>query len=86
MTDIHSCSLYCDRPECVKRQRDEMRDGIKRYEEMAAMATAEIADLTAELAEQRLQYVALFGQLESATAGLARLRAVEPVVPPAPLP
>jgi hypothetical protein len=25
-TDIHSCSYYCDRPECIKRQRDEMRD------------------------------------------------------------
>ena len=26
MTDIHSCSLYCDRPECIKAQRDELRD------------------------------------------------------------
>jgi len=24
--DIHSCSYYCERPECIKRQRDEMRD------------------------------------------------------------
>ena len=53
MTYIHSCSLYCERPECVKAQRDEMRDGIKRHEEMAAMASAEIADLTAELAQLR---------------------------------
>ena len=25
-TDIHSCSLYCDRPGCIKAQRDQMRD------------------------------------------------------------
>ena len=30
MTDIHSCSYYCDRPECIKRQRDELRaDPVK---------------------------------------------------------
>jgi uncharacterized membrane protein YcfT len=23
--DIHSCSYFCDRPECIKRQRDELR-------------------------------------------------------------
>lgn len=25
MTDIHFCSYYCDRPECIKAQRDELR-------------------------------------------------------------
>jgi len=25
-TDIHSCSLHCDRPGCIKAQRDQMRD------------------------------------------------------------
>ena len=25
-TDIHNCSLYCDRPGCIKAQRDQMRD------------------------------------------------------------
>ena len=24
--DTHSCSLYCDRPGCIKAQRDQMRD------------------------------------------------------------
>jgi hypothetical protein len=28
MTDIHSCSLYCDRPECIKAQRDKLRDKL----------------------------------------------------------
>jgi hypothetical protein len=27
--DIHSCSLYCDRPACIKHQRDEMREKIQ---------------------------------------------------------
>ena len=26
--DLHSCSYYCDRPECVKRQRDELREKL----------------------------------------------------------
>jgi hypothetical protein len=24
--DVHSCSLYCDRPACIKAQRDQLRD------------------------------------------------------------
>lgn len=28
LDDIHSCSYYCDRPECVKSQRDELREAI----------------------------------------------------------
>lgn len=28
MTDIHSCSYYCDRPDCVKAQRDELREEV----------------------------------------------------------
>ena len=28
--DIHSCSYYCDRPECLKRQRDELRDQLEK--------------------------------------------------------
>ena len=28
MTEDHSCSYYCDRPECIKAQRDELRDRL----------------------------------------------------------
>ena len=28
MTDVHSCSYYCQRPECIKAQRDELRDRL----------------------------------------------------------
>jgi hypothetical protein len=33
MTDIHSCSYYCDRPECIKTQRDELRDKMAQPEQ-----------------------------------------------------
>ena len=33
MTDIHSCSYYCNRPECIKAQRDELRDRLAQPEQ-----------------------------------------------------
>jgi hypothetical protein len=27
-TDIHSCGYYCERPACLKAQRDELRDRL----------------------------------------------------------
>ena len=39
MTDIHSCGYYCDRPLCIKAQRDELRNkmfsdqAVKTYSE-----------------------------------------------------
>jgi len=30
--DIHSCSYYCDRPACVKEQRDELRQRVAELE------------------------------------------------------
>ncbi|MDE2469170.1 MAG: hypothetical protein KGL35_10635 [Bradyrhizobium sp.] len=30
--DVNSCSYYCDRTECIKRQRDELRDRIAELE------------------------------------------------------
>jgi hypothetical protein len=39
---IHSCSYFCDRPACVKAQRDELRDkqlkGYQRYETVRKMS------------------------------------------------
>jgi hypothetical protein len=32
MTDIHTCSYYCDKPECIKAQRDELRDKLTKLE------------------------------------------------------
>ena len=28
MTDLHTCSYHCDRPECVRAQRDELRERL----------------------------------------------------------
>lgn len=28
MNEIHTCSYHCSRPECIKAQRDQMRDYI----------------------------------------------------------
>lgn len=28
-TDVHTCSYYCERPGCVRRQRDELRDRME---------------------------------------------------------
>jgi hypothetical protein len=33
MTEDHSCSYYCDRPECIKAQRDELRDRLAQPEQ-----------------------------------------------------
>ena len=44
MDEIHSCSYYCDRPECIKAQRDELRDRltiIKNYPEKDNLAQPE---------------------------------------------
>ena len=30
---IHTCSYYCDRPECVRAQRDELRQKLEQAEE-----------------------------------------------------
>ena len=42
MTDLHTCSYYCDRPECIKAQRDELRAKysalLDDYEKMANQA------------------------------------------------
>jgi hypothetical protein len=26
--DVHTCSYHCNRPECIKAQRDELRDSL----------------------------------------------------------
>ncbi len=30
--DIHSCSYYCDRPACIKAQRDELRESVEKLQ------------------------------------------------------
>lgn len=35
---LHSCSYYCDRPECVKAQRDELRDRLEQANQTKPVA------------------------------------------------
>ena len=41
--DIHSCSYYCDRPACIKAQRDELREKLF-TREWAGLTDDEIAE------------------------------------------
>jgi hypothetical protein len=63
MIDIHSCSYFCDRPECVRRQRDEMRDRmvkpsgdtkalVERLRKIGAILPAPIYNEAADTIEQ----------------------------------
>ena len=41
-TDIHSCGYYCDRPLCIKSQRDELRN--KMFSEQAVKTYEPVID------------------------------------------
>ena len=52
MTNIHSCSYQCQRPDCIKRQRDELFANLAkceinagRYEVVRKMNVREFSDL-----------------------------------------
>lgn len=47
MTDVHSCSYYCDRPECIKAQRDELRERLAQPER-EPLTDEEIEDIWAD--------------------------------------
>lgn len=37
MIELHSCSYYCEKPACIKAQRDEMRDALFDQQTVAAL-------------------------------------------------
>ena len=43
-TDIHSCGYFCDRPLCIKAQRDELRN--KMFSEQAVKTYEPVIDRT----------------------------------------
>ena len=59
MIELHSCSYYCERPACIKAQRDEMRDngayeqGEDAYKEIRRECDAKLAKFAAENAALR---------------------------------
>ena len=65
MIEIHSCSYFCERPDCVKTQRDEMRDN-RAYEQGDEMYKAIRRECDAKLAKFEAENAALRGLLERA--------------------
>ena len=65
MIEIHSCSYFCERPDCVKTQRDEMRDNGA-YEQGEEMYKAIRRECDAKLAKFEAENAALRGLLERA--------------------
>lgn len=45
MTNIHSCSYYCERPECIRAQRDELRDELAELRERTRWRSMAIPSL-----------------------------------------
>ena len=41
MKDLHTCSYYCDRPECIKAQRDELRAKYAKLADVHALALSQ---------------------------------------------
>ena len=62
-TDIHSCSLYCDRPACIKAQRDQMRD--------------EFAHPQVPLTEEEITKILSFYNMAALPHRVAACRAIE---------
>lgn len=50
---LHTCSLYCDRPDCIRQQRDEMRERLAELD-AARRDAARYAWLRLRLAAEEL--------------------------------
>jgi hypothetical protein len=51
MDDIHSCSYFCDRPACIKAQRDELREKLVERE-WQTLTVDELGRLTEKYVDQ----------------------------------
>ena len=47
MSDIHSCSYHCDRPECIKAQRDELRERLAQPEQEPVASIGSLNEFSA---------------------------------------
>lgn len=58
--DIHRCSYFCGRPECIKRQRDELREellvrpGSSSLDVAAAIQMSKNLDLLSKVLAQQI--------------------------------
>jgi len=53
MTEVHSCSYYCERPECIKAQRDELRERLAQPEQEPVTAIRLLTEQCAALIRER---------------------------------
>ena len=81
MTDIHSCSYHCDKPECIKAQRDELRDRLAQPEQGP---TKEKMTEALKLAQDALHMATLPFPIDEAKT-LKALHAVDDVLDAMPL-
>jgi len=51
---IHTCSYYCERPECIKAQRDELRQKLEQAEKQEQKTPLKVLNLTV-FTENRLR-------------------------------
>ena len=63
---IHSCSYYCERPECIKRQRDELREDLAGLESVRRDQAAGRDYWCKEAQTAQSQAAAMAGLLEEA--------------------
>ena len=50
---IHTCSYYCDRPECIRAQRDELRQKLEQAEDAVLAEREACAALCSAVAAGR---------------------------------
>jgi hypothetical protein len=65
---IHTCSYYCDRPECIRAQRDELRQKFEQAEkrEWVGLTDEEIeSELTKEFGQWWSLHVSVCRAIEA---------------------
>lgn len=58
--DLHSCSYYCDKPGCIKSQRNELRDRLE-ASQRELLGSVELHSLLARIHKDEGQYVVEHG-------------------------
>ena len=77
----HTCSYYCERPECTRAQRDELRERLESAEAELAVARGQLEEAQkhcAKLTRMRFSYrthTALVDRAERAESALAAAKA-----------
>ena len=62
MNDMHSCSYFCDRPACIKAQRDELRAALAAQPGAIEQALQKIADFGQEQEQKPVAWIGLPGK------------------------